>query len=224
MDSEALMEYVKEIADYYSIQAENYHNKYYNSQSSSDPLIIPLVDILKTAFKGCDVLEIACGTGFWTKIVAESANSIVATDVNPEMIYQAGKRLSKLDNITFKVTDCCNLSNIEGEFTGAFAVLFWCHIPKQRTKEFLSGLCSKLEPGSPVIFIGQLADSDADSHITDKYGNKLAQRKDSGRNFSILKNIPEKSQLLDDLKPFAENIQYNASSNGYWSVVWRTIK
>ncbi|MCK5785519.1 MAG: class I SAM-dependent methyltransferase [Candidatus Sabulitectum sp.] len=218
------MEHIKEVADYYSIQAENYHNKYYDSQSSSDPLIKPLVDILKTAFKRCDVLEIACGTGFWTKIVAEDANSVVATDVNPEMIAQAGKRLSHLDNISFRVSDALSLSGIKGKFNGAFSVLFWCHLPRQRVKEFLSGLCSKLKSGSPVVFIDQLADSDVDSHVTDEYGNKLAQRRISGKNFSLLKNIPEESQLLDDLKPFAENIQYNALSNGYWSVSWNTAK
>ncbi len=139
------------------------------------------------------------------------------------MIEEAGKRLAHLENVLFKVSDAYSLSNIAGNFNGAFAVLFWCHIPRERRREFLSVLCNKLESGSPVVFVGQLPDNDVQSHSTDHYGNKLAHRRAAGKDFSILKNIPDRNELLADLKAFAVDIQYNRYSSGFWSVSWKTV-
>ncbi len=173
-------------------------------------------------FRGLDVLEIACGTGFWTEIVAESVNSILATDANSSMIAKAEKRLFHLSKVSFSVADAYCLSDLTGKFTGAFAVLFWCHIPRQRIREFLIALQDKLAPGSPVVFIDQLEDSDVKTHQRDKHGNMIARRKAGGKEFCIVKNIPEKQQLLDDLRQFADNIHHKVHSSGYWSVSWKT--
>ena len=40
-----------------------------------------------------NVLEVACGTGFWTRKLALQARSVVATDAAPEMLAIAGDRL-----------------------------------------------------------------------------------------------------------------------------------
>ncbi len=208
------------VAEYYKLQATEYHHKYYGNDTESDECVKAEVELLQSTLKGLDVLEIACGTGFWTKIVAETAKSIVATDTNPSMIAEAKKRLSHLSNVSFAVADAYSLQNVSEGFTGAFAVLFWCHIPRERIREFLTILHRKLAPGAPVVFICQLEDSDAESHIRDEYGNTLAQRRICGRNFTLVKNIPGKEQLLEDLKDFSEDIRYRVHSGSYWSISW----
>ena len=206
------------VAIYYKLQATEYHHKYYSKDSESDILIRPEAELLQSTLKGLDVLEIACGTGFWTEIVAETAKSIVATDTNPSMIAEAKKRLSHLSNVSFAVADAYSLQNVSEGFTGAFAVLFWCHIPRQRIREFLTILHRKLVPGSPVVFIDQLEDSDSQTHCADRSGNRIAQRRACGEEFSIIKNVPDKEQLFEYLNHFAEKIQYKVYSGGYWSV------
>lgn len=210
----------KDVEEYYRLQANGYHNKYYADDEGSSGAEI---ELLQNTFRDRDVLEIACGTGFWTEKVAQSATSVVATDINLSMIEAAGKRLTHLDNILFKVSDAYSLSNVAGKFNGAFAVLFWCHIPRERRREFLSVLCSKLEPGSPVVFVDQLSDIDEDTHFSDQNGNKFAERRAAGNDFAIIKNIPDRKELLADLKDFAAAIQYNKHSSGFWSVSWRTV-
>ena len=212
------------LAEYYRLQAKDYHNKYYTGDSKSDMAGKPEIELLQNTFRGLDVLEIACGTGFWTEIVAESANSILATDTNSSMIAEAERRLFHLSNVSFSVADAYCLSDVTGKFTGALAVLFWCHIPRQRIREFLIALHDKLASGSPVVFIDQFEDSDVKTHQRDKRGNMIARRKADGKEFCVVKNIPNKQQLLDDLREFADDIQHKVYSSGYWSVSWKTRK
>ena len=148
---------------------------------------------------------------------------MLATDVNSSMIAEAGKRLSHLSNVSFSVADAYCLNNVSEGFTGAFAVLFWCHIPRQRTGDFLAILHGKLLPGSPVVFICQLEDSDVKTHKTDKYGNKLALRRKDGKDFTILKNTPKKNQLIADLKHLADDIRYSVfPGSSYWCISYKT--
>jgi len=50
----------------------------------------PRRELLKQLFKrylrGRRVLEVACGTGYWTQFIAKSASAILATDRNSEVI------------------------------------------------------------------------------------------------------------------------------------------
>ncbi|HEY3717219.1 MAG TPA: class I SAM-dependent methyltransferase [Jatrophihabitantaceae bacterium] len=41
---------------------------------------------------GGDVLELACGTGVWTALLAGRANTLTAVDAAPEMIEIARER------------------------------------------------------------------------------------------------------------------------------------
>jgi len=60
-------------------------------------------------------------------------------------------------------------------------------------------------------------------HKSDIHGNRLAQRRASNRNFTVIKNIPDEAQLLDDLKNISSDVKYSINSSGYWSVSWRTV-
>jgi ubiquinone/menaquinone biosynthesis C-methylase UbiE len=52
---------------------------------------------LQNLFKGKDVLEIACGTGYWTNIISGSARSITASDLNDEVLEMARSKNYKCD-------------------------------------------------------------------------------------------------------------------------------
>ena len=65
--------------------------------------------------KGCcfrNILEIGCGTGFLTELLArEYPNAqIIATDIAPEMIAIASNKLADYSNIKYFVADGENLS------------------------------------------------------------------------------------------------------------------
>ena len=140
------------------------------------------------------------------------------------MIKKAGQRLSQLKNVSLKVVDAYDLAKLAGRFNGLFTVLFWCHIPRQRIREVVMSFNKLLEPGSPVVVIDQMHDSDHRMHKSDIHGNKLAQRRASNRNFTVIKNTPDEAQMLDDLKNISSDVKHGINdSSGYWSVSWRTV-
>src|SRR5690348_16471835 len=50
-------------------------------------------------------VELGCGTGFFTGVLAEKADSVVATDLSPRMLDLARRRVTQ-GNVTFQVADC----------------------------------------------------------------------------------------------------------------------
>jgi ubiquinone/menaquinone biosynthesis C-methylase UbiE len=75
---------------YYADRAGEYDRVYLKPERQSDLRKLEL--LLGQEFKGLDVLEIACGTGYWTQFIARSAGKILAIDYNPETIQIARNR------------------------------------------------------------------------------------------------------------------------------------
>ena len=214
-----------DVQRYYAARAEKYNENSECNGSDVEQRLATIKAILEKAFKGHDVLEIACGTGYWTEVVAKTASSILATDVNLTMVALAQKRLAGFKNVRFLVSDAYSLDSVPEGFTAAFAVLWWCHIPKSRIRQFLSVLHSKLTPGAFVLFRDQLADDDAAEHRSDTDGNILAERMANGRKFLIVKNIPTEKELLEILSGVAEHIEYSQDRQwGSWSVSYAVKK
>jgi SAM-dependent methyltransferase len=69
--------------------------RYFNSWVAD--LILPSI--------GGDVLEIGCGTGNFTGLIARHARSVVAVDLNPEFIATAQQRCKDDRRISFR---CCD--------------------------------------------------------------------------------------------------------------------
>ena len=69
-----------------------------------------------------DLAEFGCGTGFYTAVLADKANSVVATDVSPGMLALAKDHI-KAPNVTLQVEDCQKTSLPTGAFDTAFMSL-----------------------------------------------------------------------------------------------------
>src|SRR5262245_48074514 len=77
------------------------------------------------------VLEIACGTGFWTETLAAAARSLFATDASVEMLARAKQKLATAANVVLSRADAYDLQDVSQRFTGAFAGLWWSHVPRE---------------------------------------------------------------------------------------------
>lgn len=56
-----------------------------------------------------DILEIACGTGYWTEKIAKTAKSIHAIDVN-EAVIEIAQQKNLGNKVRFEVADLYNLN------------------------------------------------------------------------------------------------------------------
>lgn len=62
-----------------------------------------------------DVLEIACGTGQFTKLLSSQSKTFIATDFSSKMIENCS-RLEISNNVSFTVEDATNLSFADNSF------------------------------------------------------------------------------------------------------------
>jgi ubiquinone/menaquinone biosynthesis C-methylase UbiE len=68
------------------------------------------------------VVELGCGTGFYTQELARNAEHVVATDLSPGMLAVAAARVA-YPNVTFQAEDCERTSLAERAFDTAFMSL-----------------------------------------------------------------------------------------------------
>jgi ABC-2 type transport system ATP-binding protein len=67
-----------------------------------------------------EVLELGCGTGYFTEVVAQNADHVFATDLSDELLERAKIRLNEIDNITIQKENCTSTSFSSNQFDTVF--------------------------------------------------------------------------------------------------------
>jgi demethylmenaquinone methyltransferase/2-methoxy-6-polyprenyl-1,4-benzoquinol methylase len=133
---------------YYADRAAEYEAIYAKPERQAD--LLALRAEIAAFARGRRVLEIACGTGYWTGALAETAAAVRATDVGEEVLAVArAKGLPPA--VTFAVADAFALGPPDG-CDAAFAGFWWSHVARVDLARFLDGLWRRLPPRAPVLF------------------------------------------------------------------------
>lgn len=209
---------------YYARRAMEYERIYQKPERQKD--IHYLADILKTVFKGRDVLEVACGTGYWTVLIAQSARSILATDYNRQVIEIAMHKDYKKCKISFLESDAYSLSNTAGDFTGGFCGFWWSHIPKARIQEFLRIFHLKLQDDALVVMMDNkyVEGSSTKLSRTDSDGNTYQLRRlQDGSQHEVLKNFPTEEEIRTAIEGCSDNFFF-IDLHYYWLVKYQVKK
>jgi ubiquinone/menaquinone biosynthesis C-methylase UbiE len=103
---------------YYAARAGEYDRVYQKPERQSD--LRQIEQWLPTLLSGATVLEVACGTGYWTQFIAPVASAVVAIDSAPETLQIAQQRVNA-SNVLFQVGDAYALSGTGHAFDAAFA-------------------------------------------------------------------------------------------------------
>jgi ubiquinone/menaquinone biosynthesis C-methylase UbiE len=187
-----------ELISYYRRRAAEYEAFY--AKPERQPDLLTLKKKLSELLKDARVLEVACGTGYWTTVIANAARLVTATDVAQEPMGIARAKAYPKDNVTFLEADAYALPESLGRFDAAFAGFWWSHVPRQRIARFLASLHERLEPGATVLLLDSLFVEGNSTPISevDAAGNTYQLRTLSdGSSFRVMKNYPSKQELRE---------------------------
>ena len=194
---------------YYQKRAKEYELIYDNEDRQHD--LKEIKSYLGKQFLDKDILEIACGTGYWTKVLAKKVKSIVATDVNQTVIDIARQKKYPRKNVFYKKIDYRELDQLQSTYDGLFGGFIWSHIAKQKFEHFLTIISSRLNEGAELIFIDNKYVHGKSTPLSrqDSHGNTYQKRTlHSGEEFEVIKNFPKKHETNFLLLNFAEDIEW----------------
>jgi demethylmenaquinone methyltransferase/2-methoxy-6-polyprenyl-1,4-benzoquinol methylase len=100
---------------------------------------------------GGDVLELACGPGTWTALLAQRAASVTAVDGAPEMLEMAAASAPGA-NVRFQQVDLFSWRP-ERRYDAVFFGFFLSHVPEERFASFWALVADALVPGGRVVFV-----------------------------------------------------------------------
>jgi demethylmenaquinone methyltransferase/2-methoxy-6-polyprenyl-1,4-benzoquinol methylase len=182
---------------YYRRRAVEYERIYAKPERQND--LAQLRALIGTAFEGHRVLEVSCGTAYWTEVFAPRAESVIAYDASPEVLEIARGKSWGSAKVDFLQADSYALPDLGALRSAAFAGFWWSHIPRCRVGEFLSGLHSRLERGAKIMFVDNRFVEGSSTPISriDDAGDSFQQRRlQDGSIHEVLKNFPSKEELL----------------------------
>jgi ubiquinone/menaquinone biosynthesis C-methylase UbiE len=181
---------------YYAARAPEYDRIYLKPERQAD--LRAIEQWVRGQFTGATVLEIACGTGYWTQFIAAVAVRIRATDLTPQTLSIAAARVPN-DKVEFLIGDAYAPAQYAGQFDAAFAGFWFSHVPIARRDAFLSALNAALEPGAKVVLLDNRFVAGSSSAISeqDADGNTYQIRRlGNGTAHRVLKNFPSQAELL----------------------------
>jgi demethylmenaquinone methyltransferase/2-methoxy-6-polyprenyl-1,4-benzoquinol methylase len=200
---------VEGMRDYYARRAAYYERVYFKPERQAD--LRDMEAWLAGPFAGRYVLEVACGTGWWTPHGARHAAHWLATDLNPETLAVARSKALPAC-VELATVDAYTLAEVgDRRFDAAFAGCWWSHVPLQRLAGWLQTLHERLEPGARVVFLDNSFVQTSSTPISrrDKAGNTYQNRTlDDGSVHEVLKNFPSAASATAMLGPRARQVQW----------------
>ncbi len=191
---------------YYSQRAAHYDEIY--QRPERQPELQGLCTQLTQLVQDKNVLEVACGTAYWTAHCAKHASSVLATDSNPDMLALARKKLSGQPQVQFQQADAFALP--EGDYNACVAGFWWSHVKRSEQTDFLEQLQRVVGSGSTlVMFDNCYVDGDSTPIArTDAEGNTYQIRRlPDGSRHEVIKNFYTDSTLRKKLAQHARDIR-----------------
>jgi demethylmenaquinone methyltransferase/2-methoxy-6-polyprenyl-1,4-benzoquinol methylase len=159
-----------------------------------------------------DVLELACGTGLWTRHLVRYADTLTAVDAAPEVLAINRARVGD-DRVRYLEADLFDWSPDQLYDVCVFA--FWLsHVPVDRFAAFWEMVAGALKPGGRALFIdsARTERSTAADHVLPTGGDDtMTRRLDDGREFQIVKRFYDPAGLTDALRALGWDASVDAT-------------
>ena len=204
------------INEYYSKRAKEYEQIYFRDDPVRQSELAKIKNLIRNSFRNKSVLEIACGTGYWTKTVAQTANDITAVDNSVEMIQLAEAKEIKA---TFIIDDAFSLKNVGDIFNAGLANFWISHIHKSQINSFLDIFHKKLQTKSIIIMTDNVFNRDIGGELIKIHGDENTYKVrtlSDGTTYRILKNYYNEEELNIIFKKYSSEIKINFGKCYWW--------
>ncbi len=201
---------------YYSARAQEYERIYSKPERQEE--LRELKATCSARFAGRTVLEVACGTGYWTQYIAQTAKAVCATDLSEQTLAVARAKRLDAGRVRFVTADAMALPVSLGQFDSAFCGFWWSHLARSSVAGFLDSLHLRLGQGSCVVVLDNLyaeGSSTPISRASPEGDTYQIRRLSDGSTYEVLKNFPSEPDLRGALKGRATNLRYAA-----WQYYW----
>jgi ubiquinone/menaquinone biosynthesis C-methylase UbiE len=209
-----------ETIKYYQMRAGEYDKVYSRDNPDRQDELAELYTLSRGTLKGRHVLDLACGTGYWTRLVSEEAGSIVGVDINRATLAEAEKKTYQCP-VRFVLADVFNLPFAGNEFDGLLMTYLLSHIRRQDLDHLSHRIRNILKPGSPVFMCDNnlICEMKPDLIWDKEHINSYKKRiLESGRKYQILKNYFEEDELSGILEKWG-NVEKMRFNKYYWSAI-----
>jgi demethylmenaquinone methyltransferase/2-methoxy-6-polyprenyl-1,4-benzoquinol methylase len=194
--------------DYYRARATEYNEWWYrqerydrgeiaNQQWFSE--ITQLQQALSAIPPQAHILELACGTGIWTRELVKIGNKVTAVDASPEMIA-INKIEVASDKVDYIESDIFNWQS-PTQYDMIFFSFWLSHVPPDRLASFLGHISTMIKPNGHLFIIDsrRVPESTANNHVLPDEGVILQRKLNDGRVFEIVKVFYQPDDLQAQL-------------------------
>lgn len=149
---------------------------------------------------GGDVLELAGGTGNWTRYLAGRARSVTVLDGSPEMIAINRARLEDaglVERVSYREMDLFAWRP-EREYDAVFFGFWLSHVPEERLARFWAAVAAALRPGGTLGIIDSRREprsTSPDQPPPPEGTDVMTRRLNDGRTYQIVKRFDEPDEL-----------------------------
>jgi len=209
---------------YYDLRAPDYETMYGFDNPHRRAELDAIEALTRTTFADKRVLEIACGSGYWTEALSHVATHVTALDTSEPMLTIARRRNYPRSNVTFSICDAYTLGAVAGAFNAALAGFWLSHVPKRRLRDFLAGLHAKLESGSSVLFFDNNRVAGLGGEVVTVDGSEDTFKKRTvadGSEHVIVKNYFSVDELRELLTSCGTVVDITMG-HWYWSALYIT--
>jgi SAM-dependent methyltransferase len=207
------------LAEYYDRRAREYEQIYFRDDPVRQREQDAIATTMRPLFQDRRVLEVACGTGFWTEKISPVVQYLCAVDASPEMLAIARSKALPAGKVEFRQGDAYALDSVPATFDAGLANFWFSHVPKSRMDEFLTAFHARLVPGA-VVFM-------ADNVYLPGIGGELVERPgvadtfkmrtlSDGSRHAVLKNYYVAAELKEILQRLATDLKIHFGQCFWW--------
>jgi SAM-dependent methyltransferase len=159
-----------------------------------------------------DILELAAGTGIWTRELLRCADRVTAVDAVPEVLeLNRAKHGPAVDYVVADVLAWEPPRTFDVCFFG-----FWLsHVPSGRFEAFWQLVDRALTPAGRVFLIENAGLGDP-RHLVSATGEVARRNISDGREFEIVKRFRAPRELERELAPLGWQIEAGTTANGHF--------